>query len=85
MTILIELDPATEARLTAAADARGVQVEEYAGALIREGLPTYATGTGILTPEALDEMLTTIAKGSEKLPKLPTSAFSRESLYEDHL
>jgi hypothetical protein len=85
MTILVELDPATEARLTAAADAHGLQVQEYAGALIREGLRAYTTGTGKLTPESLDKMLTAIAKGSEKLPKLPTSAFSRESLYEDHL
>jgi hypothetical protein len=83
MTILIELDPATEARLTAAANARGVQVQEYAGALIREGLPTSATGTGILTPEALERMSARMSKFSEKMPVLPPEANERESYYED--
>ena len=30
-------------------------------------------------------MLRELAEGSEALPKLPTSAFSRESIYEEHL
>ena len=82
MTIQLELDPATEARLKAEADVRGLAVEEYAGALLRESLPVYATGTGKLTVESLHEMLREMAKGSENLPKLPTSAFDRASFYE---
>ena len=83
MTIQLELDPATEARLKAAADLRGLAVEEYAGALLRESLPVYATGTGKLTPESLREMMTGLAKWSDKMPVLPLEANDRESFYED--
>jgi len=85
MTIQLELDSDTEARLEAAAEARGLRLEDYATSLLRESLPDCATGTGKLTIESLHTMLHEMAKGSENLPKLPTSAFSRESLYEDHL
>lgn len=30
-------------------------------------------------------MLAVIAEGSDKLPKVPTSAFTRESFYEERL
>jgi len=83
MTIQLELDPATEARLNTEAAARGLALEEYAGLLLRKSVPDYATGTGILTPEDLRQMLREIAQGSEKLPKLPTFAFDRASFYED--
>jgi hypothetical protein len=85
MTIVIELDPATEARLTAEAELRGVPVKEYAGTLLRESVSAYATGKGKLTLESFHKMLHEMAEGSENLPKLPTSAFDRESIYEDHL
>jgi len=83
VTISIELDPATEARLTAEAELRGVPVAEYASSLLRRFVPDYATGTGILTPESLEKMLTELARGSERLPVLPPEATDRESFYED--
>jgi hypothetical protein len=83
MTMLVELDPDTEARLKAQAIRRGVAPEQYVGEFLRENLPTYATGTGRLTREGLRAMLKRIGEGSENRPKLPTSAFSRESFYED--
>lgn len=83
MTIQVELSPETEARLAAAAQARGVAVEEYAGTLLREVLASPTTGTGKLTVDELHTMLKEIAEGSENLPQLPTSAFTRESFYED--
>jgi len=47
MTILLELDPETEARLRAQADRRGIAPEQYAGEFLRDNLPLYATGTGM--------------------------------------
>jgi len=83
MTIQVELSPETEARLAAAAQARGVALEQYAATLLHGALVSSATGSGKLTVEEFHKMLRELAEGSEKLPQLPTSAFSRESLYED--
>ncbi len=85
MTIQVELSPETETRLAAAAQAHGVALEKYAGTLLHEALASAADGSGRLTEEELRAMLREIAEGSEGLPHLPTSAFSRESFYEDRL
>jgi hypothetical protein len=82
MTIQVELNPEIEARLLAEASARGVAVEEYARELLREALHLSPSRRGHLTPEEAQEMLRALGEGSEKLPVLPDSAFSRESLYE---
>jgi hypothetical protein len=83
MTIQVELDPATEARLSAEAEALGVGLEEYAGFLLRGFVPDYPTGTGILTPESLGTMSEKMSKWSEKMPVLPIEANDRESYYGD--
>ena len=83
MTIQVEVRPETEARLAAEAEARGVPVEKYAGLLLDEALALSTSGSGKLTVDELHTMLREIAEGSEKLPRVPTSAFSRESFYED--
>ena len=85
MAIQVELSPETEARLAAAAQARGVAPEKYAGALLHEALASPDSGSGKLTLEELHTMLKEIAEGSENLPHLPTSAFTRESFYEGRL
>jgi hypothetical protein len=85
MTIQVEVSPETEARLVAAAQARGVALEKYAGILLHDALAPSANGSGKLTLEEFHTMLREIAEGSENLPQLPTSAFSRESFYEDRL
>ena len=83
MTIQVELKPETQARLAAEAEAHGVPVEQYAGSLLDEALALYPSGSGKLTLDELQTMLREIAEGSDKLPHVPTSAFSRESFYED--
>ena len=83
MTILLELDPETEARLRAQADRRGIAPEQYAGEFLRDNLPLYATGTGILTREDLRAMREELPRGSENLPILPPEATERSSFYED--
>jgi len=82
MTIQVELSPETEARLTEEARTRGIPAEEFAGSLLQEALTPPAGGTGILTIEDFHAMLREMAEGSENLPDIPTSAFTRESFYE---
>ena len=83
MTIQIELDPETEARLTAQAARRGIAPDQYAVELLRENLPLYGTGTGILSPGDVDEMTRVMTEGSEHLPILPPEVNDRASYYED--
>ena len=85
MTIQIELNPEMMERLAAEAEAQGVALEEYAERLLREAIATHAEPQGHLSVAELHAMLAGIAEGSEKLPKVPTSAFTRESFYEDRL
>jgi hypothetical protein len=83
MTIQVKLGPETEARLAAEAEARGIPLESCAVALLDEVLASRASGSGKLTVDEVQRMLREIAEGSESLPHLPTSAFTRESFYED--
>ena len=83
MTIQIELDPATEARLVAEAESRGLPVEEYATSLLRQSVPHDPRGTGRLTPEGFARMSEQMTKWSHKIPVLPPEATERESCYED--
>jgi hypothetical protein len=85
MTIRIELSPEIEAQLVAGAHAHGLALEEYAESLLRDGIASHAGSQGKLSVEELHAMLDAIAEGSENLPKLPTTAFTRESFYEDRL
>ena len=81
MTIQIELNPEIVERLAAEAAAHGIAIEEYAERLLREAIATRAETQGQISVAELDTMLNAIAEGSEKLPKVPTSAFTRESFY----
>ena len=83
MTIQIELNPEMMERLAAEAEAEGIALEEYAERLLREAIATHAEPQGQLSVAELHAMLDGIAEDSEKLPKVPTSAFTRESFYED--
>ena len=83
MTIQIELNPEIMERLAPEAAARGIALEEYAERPLQEAIATRAELQGQISVAELHTMLKAIAEGSEKLPKMPTSAFTRESLYED--
>ena len=85
MTIQIELNPEVMGRLAAEAQARGIALEKCAESLLQEAIATRSEPQGELSVEDLRAMLRAIAEGSEKLPNLPTSAFTRESFYEDRL
>ena len=83
MTIKVELNPEIEAWLAAGARARGMSIEQYAKSVLHEALAQNSEPSGQLTPEELQAMLKAIAEGSEQLPRVSTSAFTRESFYED--
>jgi hypothetical protein len=83
MTIQVELNPESEARLTAEAHARGVALETYASNLLQEVLLSPERQRAKLTKERFHAMLRALADGSERLPDLPTENFTRESFYED--
>lgn len=82
MTIQVELSPEVEARLAAQAVVRGVALETYASQLLQEATMPDVAGNGVLASSDLQAMLREVAEGSESLPKLPTSAFGRDSFYE---
>ena len=67
--------------LSAEAKARGVRLEDYAETLQREAIATHTTPQEHLSLVELHRMLSAIAEGAEKLPKVPTSAFTRERFY----
>jgi hypothetical protein len=85
MAIHIELSPESEARLAAEAQARGLEIEKYAGSLLQQALATSTDHPGPLTVERFHAMLDALAQGSERLPDLATASFTRESFYEDRV
>jgi plasmid stability protein len=85
MTIRVELNPETEARLKAEARAKGLSVEKVAEQLLKEALSGPSPSRGQMSVEEFHRMLDAMAEGSEKLLDLPTESFSRESFYEDRL
>jgi hypothetical protein len=85
MTIQLKLNSETEARLIAEARAKGVPMEKVAEQLLEEVLAGRPSHQGQMGVEEFHQMLREMAEGSEKLPKLPTESFTRESFYEDAL
>ncbi len=83
MTIRVELNPETEARLVAEARAQGLPAETIAERLLKDALSGRTPSRGLLSVEEFHRMLDAMAEGSETLPNLPTESFSRESLYEN--
>ena len=83
MTIQIELNPEMMERLAAEAEAQGIALEDMRNACCGRRLLTTRSPQGQLSVAELHAMLNGIAEGSEKLPKVPTAAFTRESFYED--
>jgi len=83
MTIEVEVSPELEASLTAEAALHGLELKKYAGKLLQERRPRYATGTGILTVEDVQALSQRLSAGSENLPILPPEVNDRASYYED--
>lgn len=82
MTVKLELKPEVEASLLARARAKGVPLDAYLQSVIEElaQIPD-------APPASLEEFraaLDALAEMGRTLPHLPSSAFSRESIYKDH-
>jgi len=82
VTIRLELRPEVEASLAARAQATGVPLNTYLQSVIEQiareaGTPRASLDQFRATLDALAEM-------GKDLPSLPSAAFSRESIYQDH-
>jgi hypothetical protein len=82
MTVRIELTPEVAANLAAQAEARGLSLEEYVQRLVEDKVPVASERPQ--SPERIEAMLDKLAEMGKDLPRLPSSAFSRESIYQDH-
>jgi hypothetical protein len=85
MTIRVELNPETEARLIAEARAKGLPLGKVAEQLLYEALTGRSPSQVRLSVEEFHRVLDAMAEGAEKLPDLSTESFSRASFYEDRL
>ena len=83
MSISIELKPDVEERLEQEAAAKGVSVESYVEGLIEQQI-SQPHQTSHIGTEEIDHILDALAEGSEDRPVLPSEAYTRESIYQDH-
>ena len=82
MTVRLELKPDVEANLIAQARVRGVTLDAYLQHVIEDLARTKPTSPASL--QDLEATLDTLADMGKDVPHLPSSAFSRESIYQDH-
>jgi hypothetical protein len=80
MTVKLELKPEVEESLVNQAKAKGIPLEAYLNDMI-EGL---ANAPPAPTLEEFRAALDRLAEMGGSLPHLPSSAFNRESIYQDH-
>jgi hypothetical protein len=80
MTVKLELKPEVEDSLVNQAKAKGVPLETYLKDVIEGLAHTQPASTRDEFTAALDRL----AEIGRSLPHLPSSAFSRESIYQDH-
>jgi hypothetical protein len=78
----VELQPDVEANLAAQARVRGVPLDAYLQGVI-EDLARADSG-GPVGLKDVQAALDALAEMGRALPHLPSSAFSRESIYQDH-
>jgi hypothetical protein len=83
MTITLILEPEVQAELTRRAAACGSVVETYAASLLQAAVQA-PERSGRLNEVQLDHTLREMAKFSHKIPILPDSTLTRESIYQDH-
>jgi len=83
MTIQLEFDSELAEKLSLGAKAQGVGLEEYVTAKLRAAMNVDPQPTGALSNEQLLAMLAAMSEGAERLPRVATSTFSRESFYEE--
>jgi hypothetical protein len=83
MTITVDIGPEAKAELSRRAAASGRLLEAYAATLLEEAL-RLPPRRHRLSEARIENTLSAMAQFSHKIPALPDSAFTRESLYQDH-
>ena len=85
MTLNIELNTETEARLAAEARSRGLDLATYAAHLLEQAAtPASVPAASVRTREEVRAWLDELAQFSDKIPPMPGETFSREMIYQDH-
>ena len=82
MTVRLELKPDVEADLAAQARAKGIPPDAYLQGLIEDLARADAVRPSSL--EDIEAALDALAEMGGGLPYLPSPAFSRESICQDH-
>ena len=82
MTVRLDLKPDVEANLAAQARARGISLDAYLQSVIEDLARTESAVPASL--QDLEATLDALAEMGKDLPHLSSSAFSRESIYQDH-
>lgn len=82
MTITLHLNPEVEASLAARAQSVGVPLETYIRSAIERLAMDRESSTGSIAE--FRAMLDALAEGSADLPVLPSAAFERVNIYQDH-
>ena len=82
MTVRLELKPEIEASLNAQAAAQGIPLDEYLQNTIEDLARGHAAPRVSL--QEFQATLDTLAEMGKHLRHVPSAAFSRESIYQDH-
>jgi hypothetical protein len=82
MTVRLEIKPEIEASLNAQAAAKGIPLDAYLQDAIEDLARAQAAPAANL--EEFRAALDTLAEMGKSLPHVPSAAFSRESIYQDH-
>lgn len=83
--IQVQLQPDIETRLRIAAQAEGMDISEFAEAILKRALSTSEVShMALKNQEDISEWLNSLARFSNKIPSMPGETFSREWIYQDH-
>jgi hypothetical protein len=82
MAVRLELKPEVEASLNDQAKAKGVPLDAYLQKIIEDLARTKAAPAPDV--EEVRAALDRLAEMGKTLPHVPSPAFSRESIYQDH-
>jgi len=82
MTVRLELKPEVEAALADQAKAKGVPLNAYLQNVLEDLAHAHAAPKQNV--ERISAALDRLAEMGKGLPHLPSSAFIRESIYQDH-
>lgn len=82
MTVRLDLKPDMEARLTAQAESKGIPLDAYLQGMIEEMAQTQPPPNTSI--QEFRATLDTLAEMGKSLPHRTSSAFSRQSIYQDH-